>query len=177
MLQYHDKEWGVPVRDDATLFEYMVLDSFQAGLSWRTILHKRVAFAAAFDDFAAVKIATYDEARVEGLMQNAGIVRNRQKIVATIRNAQLVAEVQAEFGSLAGFLWQFVDGQPVTNAWATAAEVPVDTVASRAMSAALRARGFKFVGTTICYAFMQAAGMVNDHVTDCFRWEELSEGK
>ena len=167
-VAYHDEEWGVPLYDDRALFEKLLLDGFQAGLSWITILRKREAFIEAFDGFDPQKIARYGEADERRLMANAGIVRNRAKIRAATGNARAWLEVM-EKGGFSAFLWDFVDGRPLQNRWSTMAEVPVETATSRAMARALKARGFKFCGPTITYAFMQAVGMVNDHLTGCFR--------
>jgi len=172
-VAYHDHEWGVPLHDDRRLFEFLILDGAQAGLSWLTILNKRENYRRAFDNFDIERIARYDEADVARLLADAGIVRNRLKINAAIGNARASLQVQAEFGSLDAYFWRFVDGQPVRNAWRNLAEVPAHTPVSDAMSRDLKKRGFKFVGSTICYAFMQAAGMVNDHTTDCFRYKEV----
>lgn len=174
-IQYHDKEWGVPNYDEAHLFEMLILEGAQAGLSWITILRKRENYRRAFDNFNPQKIASYDEAKLNLLLQDPGIVRNRRKIEATIGNARAHLALKSEFGSLADFLWQFVDGRPTLNHWKTMQEVPATTSASDAMSKALQKRGFKFVGSTICYAFMQAVGMVNDHTVDCFRHRELAK--
>jgi DNA-3-methyladenine glycosylase I len=173
MVAYHDEEWGVPVHDDRKLFEFFVLDAFQAGLSWKTILHKRENFRAAFDGFDAERIARYGDQERERLLADAGIVRNRMKIDATIGNAREFLRLQEEYGSFDSWIWQFTDGQTVSNSWDSLEEIPALTDASDAMSKALKAEGFKFVGSTICYAFMQAAGMVNDHETDCFRYSEV----
>jgi DNA-3-methyladenine glycosylase I len=170
---YHDTEWGVPVHDDARLFEFLILDGFQAGLSWLTILRKRDNFRRAFDSFDAEKIARYDENKRALLMTDAGIVRNRAKIAATIDNAKGYLAIREEVGSFDGYMWQFPDGATVQNAFKQLDEIPAETAQSRAMSKDLRARGFRFVGPTICYAVMQAAGMVNDHLTTCFRHPEL----
>lgn len=170
---YHDTEWGVPVRDDRTLFEFLILEGAQAGLSWTTVLKKRENYRAAFDNFEAEKIIHYDPARITGLLQNPGIVRNKLKINSVIINAQLYLEVQQEVGSFSDYIWQFVDGQPIVNRWADISQVPATTPQSDAMSKALKKRGFKFVGSTICYAYMQACGLVNDHETNCFRWSEV----
>lgn len=167
-IRYHDEEWGQPCYDDQTLFEMLVLEGMQAGLSWITVLRKRENFREAFDGFSASKIAQYDDAKTEQLMANPGIIRNRLKIKATIQNAQQFLAVQKEYGSFSDFIWQFVGGQPKVNHWQQIGEVPATTPESDAMSKALRKRGFNFVGSTICYAFMQATGMVNDHITDCF---------
>ncbi|MFA6920590.1 MAG: DNA-3-methyladenine glycosylase I [Gallionella sp.] len=171
---YHDTEWGVPLHDDPRLFEFLILEGAQAGLSWITILKKRENYRVAFDHFDAMRIAAYDTNKIESLLQNAGIVRNRLKVQSAIANAQQFLHVQDEFGSFATFLWQFVDGVPVQNNWRSLSEVPASTRQSDAMSRELKRRGFKFVGTTICYALMQATGMVNDHTVNCFRHEELS---
>lgn len=168
MIQYHDEEWGIPVHDDRKLFEFLVLDAFQAGLSWRTVLYKREAFRKAFANFDAKKIAKFDEAKMLSLMQDAGIIRNRLKINATVTNAQLFLEVQKEFGSFDKYIWQFTNGKTLNNKLKDQKNIPAHSPESDEMSADLRQRGFKFVGTTICYAFMQAAGMVNDHLTSCF---------
>jgi DNA-3-methyladenine glycosylase I len=174
-VAYHDLEWGVPVHDDRTLFEFLILEGAQAGLSWSTILRKRDNYRAAFDDFDPARVATYDDAKTAELLANPGIVRNRLKVNAAIRNAKAFCAVQAEFGTFDAYIWQFVGGQSRQNAWRTLAEIPAETVESRAMSKDLRQRrGFTFVGPTICYAFMQAVGMVNDHTVDCFRYPELS---
>ena len=172
-ILYHDEEWGVPVHDDRKLFEFMILDAFQAGLSWDTILKKRENFRAAFDNFDARKIARYDKRKVQRLLRDAGIIRNRLKIGAAIGNAKAFLAVQKEFGSFDAYIWQFVDGQTRVNHRRTHREVPARTRESDAMSEDLLRRGFKFVGSTICYAFMQAAGMVNDHAVDCFRHAQL----
>ena len=168
-LQYHDEEWGVPAHDDRTLFEMLCLEGAQAGLSWITILRKREHYRTAFDHFEASKIATYDDDKVAELLQNPGIVRNRLKVEGFIRNARAFLRVQEEFGSLDSYLWRFVNGAPIVNRWRSLAELPAQTVAAEAMSKDLKKRGFTFVGPTICYAFMQATGMVNDHTIDCFR--------
>ena len=167
MLAYHDNEWGKPLHDDHKLFEYMVLDSFQAGLSWKTILHKRENFRKAFDNFEAEKIALYDEDKIQALMYDIGIVRNQLKIRAAVANAQAYLRVRAEFGSFDKYIWQFAGGETIMNHPTSYAEIPVKTAESDAMSKDLIKRGFKFVGSTICYAFMQAAGMVNDHFEGC----------
>ena len=167
-MKYHDEEWGKPVFDDATIFEFLVLESFQAGLSWITILKKRENFRAAFDQFDYNKIVHYSEEKVEGLMQNAGIVRNRLKILATINNAQRFMEVQKEFGTFSTYIWNFVGGKPIDNSFKSIKEVPATTEISDALAKDLKKRGFKFLGSTVVYAHMQATGMVNDHITDCF---------
>jgi DNA-3-methyladenine glycosylase I len=166
-IEYHDKEWGVPVHDDRHLFEMIILEGAQAGLSWITILKKRENYRKAFDHFDAKKIARYDARKVEKLMADAGIVRNRLKINATIQNAKAFLAVQKEFGSFDKYIWQFVGGKPIQNSWRRG-QIPAKTKESDAMSKDLLKRGFKFVGSTICYAFMQAVGMVNDHTMDCF---------
>ena len=173
MIAYHDEEWGVPVHDDRKLFEYLVLDAFQAGLSWRTILYKRENFRAAFDGFDAQRIARYGEAERARLLDDAGIVRNRMKVDATFGNAREFLRLQDEHGSFDAWIWQFTDGVTIRNSWNSMSEIPAKTAESDAMSKALKDEGFKFVGSTICYAFMQAAGMVNDHETGCFRYEEV----
>jgi DNA-3-methyladenine glycosylase I len=170
---YHDTEWGVPQHDDRILFEFLILEGAQAGLSWSTILNKRENYRRAFDNFDARKIAKYDSRKVKRLLADPGIVRNRLKIAAAIQNAKATLAVQKEFGSLEKYLWQFVSGQPIRNKWKSIKQVPARTVESDAMSKDLLRRGFKFVGSTICYAFMQAVGMVNDHTTDCFRYREI----
>jgi DNA-3-methyladenine glycosylase I len=174
-VAYHDEEWGVPVHDDRVLFEYLTLEGAQAGLSWLTILKKRDNYRKAFDGFDYERVANYTDADVERLLGDAGIVRNRLKITSTIDNARAVIDVRAEFGSLDAYLWRFVDGVALQNQWATLADMPARTVISDAMSKGLKKRGFRFVGSTICYAFMQAVGMVNDHTTDCFRYEEVRQ--
>jgi DNA-3-methyladenine glycosylase I len=168
-IAYHDEEWGVPSHDDRHLFEMIILEGAQAGLSWSTILNKRESYRAAFDNFDAEKIARYGDRKVAQLLANPGIVRNRLKVAATIKNAQAYLELRREFGSLDAFLWQFVGGKPIQNKRRSMKEVPARTAESDAMSKALLARGFKFVGSTICYAFMQAVGMVNDHLVTCPR--------
>jgi DNA-3-methyladenine glycosylase I len=177
MRKYHDEEWGVPLHDDQKLFEFMVLDAFQAGLSWKTILNKRENFRHALNDFDPGKVAEYDGKKYESLLADAGIIRNRAKISATISNAQAFLAVQKEFGSFDQYLWSFVNNKPVINSWKSLSEIPPKTELSDRLSKDLTRRGFKFVGSTICYAFMQAAGMVNDHVADCFRYRELGGHK
>jgi DNA-3-methyladenine glycosylase I len=172
-VDYHDKEWGVPVHDDRVLFEFLILEGAQAGLSWITILRKRDEYRQAFDNFDPQAIARYDEHKVAELLANPGIVRNRLKIAAAVQNARSTLAVQAAFGSLDAYLWQFTGGEPRQNAWKTLGEIPASTPESEAMSKDLLRQGFRFVGPTICYAFMQAVGMVNDHVVDCFRYEQL----
>lgn len=170
---YHDTEWGVPVHNDRALFEFLILEGAQAGLSWITILRKRENYRAAFDGFDATRIARYDANKIESLLQNPGIVRNRLKVEAAVTNAQKFLDTQSEFGSFDKFIWQFVDGKPKQNARSSISAIPASTPESDAMSKELKRRGFKFVGSTICYAHMQATGMVNDHTTDCFRHKEL----
>jgi DNA-3-methyladenine glycosylase I len=170
---YHDKEWGVPIHDDRDLFEFLILEGAQAGLSWSTILNKREGYRKAFDNFDVQKISQYSEDDVARLLVNSGIIRNKRKITATITNAQVFLQVQEEFGSFDRYIWQFVRGKPIQNSWARLTDIPSSTPESEAMSKDLQRRGFKFVGSTICYAFMQAVGMVNDHVVGCFRHEEL----
>ena len=170
---YHDKEWGVPVHDDRLLFEFLILEGAQAGLSWITILKKRDAYRAAFDNFEAVRVASYDEDKIASLMQNTGIVRNRLKIQSAIINAQKFLDVQKEFGSFDRFIWNFVQGKTLQNRRGQHSDIPSKTAESDAMSKELKRLGFKFVGTTICYAHMQATGMVNDHTINCFRHKEL----
>ena len=172
---YHDLEWGVPLHDERSLFEFLILEGAQAGLSWITILRKRENYRAAFDNFDVARIARYDENKIESLLQNAGIVRNRLKVQSAVINAQKFLDVQDEFGSFDQFIWQFVAGKTIQNAWRNHAELPASTTASDAMSKELKRRGFKFVGSTICYAHMQATGMVNDHTTDCYRHKELQQ--
>jgi DNA-3-methyladenine glycosylase I len=174
LMAYHDQEWGVPVHDDRALFEFLILEGAQAGLSWSTILKKRPAYRAGFDHFNPGKVARYGEVKIAALLGNAGIVRNRLKIRAAVQNAQALLAVQKEFGSFNSYVWQFVGGQPIQNRWRQMEEVPARTAESDAMSKDLVKRGFTFVGSTICYAFMQATGMVNDHVVGCFRHKELT---
>lgn len=172
-VAYHDQEWGVPVHEDRRLFEFLVLEGAQAGLSWITILKKREAYRAAFDAFDPERVACYDEARLAELRANPGIVRNRLKIAAAVANAKAFLKVQEEFGTFDAFLWRFVEGQPIQNTWDSMAQVPASTPLSENLSRELTRRGFKFVGPTICYAFMQAVGMVNDHLVDCFRHGDI----
>lgn len=174
-LAYHDLEWGVPSHDERHLFEMLVLEGAQAGLSWSTILNKREGYRQAFDYFEPEKVAAYDERKYAELLANAAIVRNRLKISAAIANARAFLEIQNRYGSFAAYIWQFVDGQPVQNSWPSLSDVPATTPVSDTMSKALSKAGFRFVGSTICYSFMQAVGMVNDHVTSCFRWSELHQ--
>jgi len=173
-IAYHDAEWGVPVHDDRTLFEFLVLEGAQAGLSWETILRKRAAYRAVFDRFEIVAVSGYDDRKTQALLADSGIVRNRLKIVAAIGNARAALAVQRECGSLDAYLWSFVGGRPRTNDWPTLEDVPARTPEAEAMSKDLARRGFRFVGPTICYAFMQAVGMVNDHLVSCFRHAEIS---
>jgi len=173
-ITYHDTEWGVPLHDDRRLFEFLVLEGMQAGLSWLTILRKRDNFRKAFDNFHVKKVARYDEEKIQELLSDPGIIRNRQKIEAAINNATAFLEVQQEFGSFDAYIWQFVGGQPKQNAWKTLKELPAQTPDSDALSQDLIKRGFKFVGSTICYAHMQATGMVNDHIVDCFRYHQVA---
>jgi DNA-3-methyladenine glycosylase I len=172
-IRYHDNEWGVPVHDDRRLFEFLILEGAQAGLSWLTILRKRPNYIKAYDNFDPHKVAAYKTRKVEALIGDAGIIRNRLKIEASISNAKSYLAVQQEFGSFDSYIWQFVGGKPLKNSWRSTAEIPAQSEASTAMSADLKRRGFKFVGPTICYAFMQAAGLVNDHTVDCFRYKEV----
>jgi DNA-3-methyladenine glycosylase I len=173
-VRYHDREWGVPLHDDRRLFEFLVLEGAQAGLSWITILKKRDNYRKAFDGFDPGKVAAFGERRISVLLADAGIVRNRLKISAAVRNARAFLEIQREFGSFDAYLWRFVDGRPTQNRWKTHTRIPVETKQSRALSKDLTRRGCSFVGPTICYAFMQAVGMVNDHVVDCFRCDEVA---
>jgi len=170
---YHDQEWGVPVYDDATLFEFLILETFQAGLSWITILRKRENFRAAFDNFDYKKIALYQEVKFYALLQDAGIIRNKLKIKATISNAQAFIKIQKEFGSFSKYIWAFVDGKPLKNSHENSKDLPANTSVSDALSKDLKKRGFKFVGSTVIYAHMQATGMVNDHEIGCFRYHEV----
>jgi len=172
-LAYHDDEWGVPVHDDQRLFEMLTLEGAQAGLSWSTILNKREGYRRAFSGFDPVKVARFTPAKVERLLQDPGIVRNRMKVESTVNNARRVAEVRREHGSLDAYLWSFVGGQPIVGRFRKLGDVPAETAESKAMSKDLKKRGFGFVGPTVCYAFMQACGLVNDHVTSCFRYGEL----
>jgi DNA-3-methyladenine glycosylase I len=176
-IRYHDEEWGLPTHDDAKLFEFLILEGAQAGLSWDTILKKRGNYRTAFDHFDPKKIARYDRRKVQSLMNNAGIIRNRLKIASAIRNAKAFLKVQDEFGSFDAHIWQFTGGSPLVNSRRSVSEVPARTPESDAMSKDLKKRGFSFVGTTICYAFMQATGMVNDHLMGCFRYDQLVSAK
>ena len=174
-IQYHDREWGVPLHDDRALFEFLILEGAQAGLSWDTILKKRDNYRAAFDGFDAKKIARYNRRKMLALMRNESIVRNRLKIFSAVQNAKAFLEVQKEFGSFDRYIWQFVGGKPLVNAWTSTHKVPSRTAESDAMSKDLKKRGFNFVGSTICYAFMQATGMVNDHAVECFRYRQVGK--
>jgi DNA-3-methyladenine glycosylase I len=176
MIRYHDEEWGVPVHDENKLFEFLILEGAQAGLSWETILNKRENYRAAFDGFDVQQVARYDRRKIAQLLKNPGIVRNRLKIASAVRNAQALLRVQEEdeFGSFDRYVWQFVDGRPRVNSWKAHNRLPARTAQSDAMSKDLQKRGFNFVGSTICYAFMQAVGMVNDHVVQCFRYETIA---
>ncbi len=174
-IAYHDTQWGVPLHDDRSLFEMLILEGAQAGLSWETILRKRENYRAAFDDFDAEKIARYGQRKIDRLLSDPGIVRNRLKIAAAVQNAKAFLRIRDEFGSFDEYVWRFVGGAPRQNSWRTMKQVPARTVESDAMSRDLVRRGFKFVGTTICYAFMQAVGMANDHLVDCFRHAELAQ--
>ncbi|NAY91993.1 DNA-3-methyladenine glycosylase I [Muricauda sp. JGD-17] len=171
--EYHDLEWGVPVKDDATLFEFLILETFQAGLSWITILRKRENFRQALDDFDYRKIANYNEDKIAELLQNPGIIRNKLKVRATVSNAQAFMEAQKEFGSFSDYIWDFVDGKPIKNTWKNYKDAPATTTLSDVISKDLKKRGFKFVGSTVIYAHMQATGMVNDHEITCFRYHEV----
>lgn len=173
---YHDAEWGVPIHDDRRLFEFLLLEGAQAGLSWSTILKKRDGYRTGFAGFDPARVAEFSDADQQTLLANPGIVRNRLKVASAVTNARAFLEVQAAFGSFDAYLWRFVDGRPVRNAWRSKSEVPVSTPVSDALCRDLSKRGFRFVGTTIMYAFMQATGMVNDHTVDCFRWREVQDG-
>ncbi len=172
-IAYHDAEWGVPQHDDRSLFEFLILEGAQAGLSWDTVLRKRENYRAAFDNFDAEKIALYDEAKKAELLKNEGIIRNRLKIASAVQNANAFLKIQKEFGSFDSYIWSFVDGKPIINKWKSLTEVPAKTPVSDAMSKDLKKRGFNFVGSTIMYAFMQACGLVNDHLVSCFRYKEI----
>lgn len=172
-LDYHDQEWGVPLRDDRALFELLILEGAQAGLAWITVLRKRESYRRAFDGFQPEVIAKYGPDKIESLLQDPGIIRNRAKVSATVKNAQGWLDIMAREGSFAEYVWGFVEGEPIVNRWTKLGEVPAQTTESKALSKALKARGFSFVGPTICYAFMQAAGLVNDHTLDCFRHDQI----
>ncbi|MBC8550959.1 MAG: DNA-3-methyladenine glycosylase I [Candidatus Brocadiales bacterium] len=172
-IDYHDNEWGVPVHDDRKLFEFLILEGAQAGLSWETVLKKRENYRKAFNDFDPVKICCYGDKKIETLLENKGIIRNRLKITSAINNAKRFLDVQKEFGTFDAYIWQFVNGRTITNRFKSIQEIPATTKESDAMSKDLKKRGFKFVGSTICYAHMQATGMVNDHVVGCYRYKEI----
>ena len=174
-IEYHDKEWGVPVHDDRVLFEFLTLEGAQAGLSWSTVLRKRENYRKAFADFDPLLVSKFPKKKQERLMRDPGIIRNRLKIESTVSNARVFLDVQKEFGSFDKYIWQFVDGRPKQNAWTALNKLPASTAESDAMSKDLKRRGFRFVGTTICYAFMQATGMVNDHLVTCFRYPQLRD--
>jgi DNA-3-methyladenine glycosylase I len=174
---YHDMEWGVPLHDDRTFFEFLVLDGAQAGLSWETILKKRANYRAAFDNFEPALVADYDPARLDALLANPGIVRNKLKVASAVLNARAFLAVQREFGTFDAYIWRFVGGRPKQNAWQTLPEIPAKTAEAEALSKDLLKRGFKFVGPTICYAVMQSAGLVNDHVVSCFRYKAVADGR
>lgn len=172
-VEYHDREWGTPVHDDRMLFEFLVLEGSQAGLSWKTILHKRLNYRVSFDFFQPEIVAQYGQEKIDGLMEDSGIIRNRLKINAAVANAKAFLKVREEFGSFDRYIWKFVEGRPIVNKWASAEDIPAKTPLSDRLSKELAGRGFKFVGSTICYSFMQATGLVNDHTKDCFRLGEL----
>jgi DNA-3-methyladenine glycosylase I len=174
MIEYHDKEWGTPLHNDQKHFEFIILDGAQAGLSWSTVLNKRENYRRAFDNFEVEKVARYNARKLESLMKDEGIIRNRLKVQSTVTNAKAFLKVQEEFGDFDSYIWQFVGGETIVNRWAWG-QIPAKTKESDAMSKDLLARGFKFVGSTICYAYMQASGMVNDHTTDCWRWKALAK--
>ena len=177
MTRYHDEEWGVPIHDDRALFEFLCLEGAQAGLSWETVLKKRDNYRAAFDNFDPATVSAFNQRQIERLLGDAGLIRNRLKIESAAANARSLLKVQAEFGSFDAYIWRFVDGRPLVNAWESIKQIPAHTAQSDAMSKDLRKRGFNFVGTTICYAFMQAVGMVNDHLVDCFRHKQLRSAR
>jgi len=174
-IRYHDDEWGVPVYDDKKQFEFLVLESAQAGLSWHTILKKRENYRAAYDEFNVQKVAKYDGQKIEELMQNAGIIRNRRKIEASVNNAKLFLDIQKEFGSFCNYLWGFVNGKPLVNNWTEISQIPAKTELSDRLSKDMKERGFKFLGSIILYSHLQATGLVNDHLKSCFRWKECQE--
>ncbi|MFX0151392.1 MAG: DNA-3-methyladenine glycosylase I [Candidatus Hodarchaeota archaeon] len=176
MIKYHDEEWGVPIHDDTELFEFLILEGAQAGLSWSTILKRREGYRKAFENFNVNKVANYSEKKIEELLQDEGIIRNKLKIQSSINNAQRFIEIQEEFGSFNEYIWQFVNFKPIQNRFKELKEIPASTDLSNTMSKELKKRGFTFVGPTICYAFMQSIGIVNDHLIDCFRWIQLVEG-
>lgn len=173
MIKYHDEEWGVPLHDEQKLFEFIILESFQAGLSWQMVLNKRESFRKAFDNFDPVIISNYTQEKLEELLYDSSIIRNRMKIAACVNNARRFLEIQKEFGSFDKYIWDFVDGKPIVNAFETIKDLPAKTPISDTLSADLKKRGFKFVGSTVIYAHMQATGMVNDHLVDCFRYKEI----
>ena len=175
MIEYHDREWGVPLHDDRALFELVILEGAQAGLSWQTVLRKREGYRTAFDRFDVERVAAYDQQRIETLLQNPGIVRSRRKVEAAVLSARAFLAIQREYGTFDAYVWGFVDGKTVRNSWKSLTDIPARTGLSDTLSADLRRRGFKFVGPTICYAFLQSAGLVNDHVVDCFRYREVAE--
>jgi len=177
MITYHDEEWGVPQHDDRVLFEFLILEGAQAGLSWSTILAKREAYRKAFSKFEPAKVARYKADNIKRLMHDSGIVRNRLKIDSAVRNARALLEVKREFGSFDRYIWQFAGGSPIKNSWRTLKQIPAETDESRAMSKDLKVRGFNFVGPTVCYAFMQAVGMVNDHLVSCFRYRQVTKNR
>lgn len=170
---YHDHEWGVPVHDDRRLFEFIVLEGAQAGLSWITVLRKREAYRKAFADFDPAIVATFDQAKIARLMDNKDIIRNRKKLASAISNAKAFLDIQGKYGSFDAYLWRFVDGKPIRNCWQSTDDLPANTPISDLLSKDLKQHGFSFVGSTICYSFMQATGMINDHITSCFRWQQL----
>lgn len=172
-LRYHDKEWGVPLHSDKKLFEFLILEGAQAGLSWITVLRKRSAYRKAFDNFDFNKVALYKETKIESLLNNPGIIRNRLKIRGAVKNAQAFLQVRNQFGTFNKYIWQFTNGKTIHNSWTSLKEIPAQTEQSQQMSKDLKKRGFTFVGPTICYAFMQATGMVNDHIVDCYRYKEI----
>jgi DNA-3-methyladenine glycosylase I len=176
-IRYHDKEWGVPAHNDRRLFEFLILEGAQAGLSWDTILRKRVNYRAAFDHFDPNRVARYDRRKIQSLLQDAGIIRNRLKIASAVQNAQAFLKVREEFGSFDRYIWEFVGGKQCVNSWRSLKQIPARTPQSDAMSKDLKKRGFNFVGSTICYAFMQAVGLVNDHLVDCFRHHQVTRGR
>ena len=175
MVRYHDEEWGVPIYNDQKLFEFLALDAFQAGLSWSIVLKKRIGFANAFSNFDPIYVARYDEQKIQELISNPAIIRNKLKIRSTIQNARMFLDIQSQYDGFHHFIWKFTDGKPVVNHWKTLTDIPAKTSVSDAMSRELVTAGFQFVGSTICYAFMQAAGMVNDHIVDCFRYAPLKQ--
>jgi DNA-3-methyladenine glycosylase I len=175
MIKYHDEEWGVPLHNDQKLFEFLVLEGFQAGLSWQIVLNKREAFRKAFDNFNPAKVAVYNQKKLEELVQNKTIIRNKMKIAATVNNAQRFLEVQEEFGSFDKYIWSFIDYKPIVNSFRTMKELPAKTPISDKISTDLKRRGFKFIGSTVIYAHMQATGMVNDHLTSCFRYGQINK--